>query len=166
MNYLCFPPVIGKNSHTLILGSFPSAYSRKVNFYYGNPTNRFWKIISVILGEDFTAYSDTVKAEKILKHRFALSDVYRSCDIEKGSLDSDIKNVILNDIPKLIEDTEIKRIFITSKKAYLDFCKAFGKTLEKRGVSVINLPSPSSANRSKFKTDESLLKEWQRLFSV
>ena len=43
-NFICFEPVVDKNSKILILGSFPSVKSREINFYYGNKQNKIWKI--------------------------------------------------------------------------------------------------------------------------
>ena len=80
-----------------------------------------------------------------------------------SSLDSDITNKRLNDIPSLIKDSEVKTIYVTSKKAYNDFVKEFGEKLEKDGVKIINLPSPSSANRSVYKTDDELINAWKKL---
>ena len=40
-----FDPVYDKDSKVLILGSFPSVKSRRVEFYYGNPQNRFWRVV-------------------------------------------------------------------------------------------------------------------------
>lgn len=45
MNKLCFESVSDKNSKVLILGSFPSEKSLKEGFYYGNKSNRFWRIL-------------------------------------------------------------------------------------------------------------------------
>ena len=44
-----FPPVYDTHSKMLILGSFPSVKSREMNFYYGHPQNRFWKVLAHIL---------------------------------------------------------------------------------------------------------------------
>lgn len=46
-----FEPVYNINSTILILGSFPSIKSREINFYYGHPQNRFWKILELIYNE-------------------------------------------------------------------------------------------------------------------
>ncbi|MBO4251892.1 MAG: DNA-deoxyinosine glycosylase [Clostridia bacterium] len=165
MQVKCFKPIVDKECKVLILGSVPSVISRKVNFYYGNPSNRFWKILSAILGTDFTKMTNEEKTAELLKRHIALYDVFSSCEI-KGSLDSDIKNGIINDIPSLICGTNIKTIYITSKKAFDSFVKRYKKHFESIGVSVINLPSTSGANRSRFKTDDALLNEWQKLFTV
>ena len=47
-----FEPLFNSDSKLLILGSFPSVKSRKVEFYYGNPQNRFWRVVSSFFGEE------------------------------------------------------------------------------------------------------------------
>ena len=165
MQVNCFEPVIDKDCKVLILGSVPSVISREVNFYYGNPANRFWKILSQLLSVDFTAMTNAEKTSALLIRHIALYDVFSSCEI-KGSLDSDIKNAELNDIPSLIRNTDIKTIYITSKKAFNAFVKRFGAYFKNIGVKIVNLPSTSGANRSKFKTDAALFSEWKRLFII
>ncbi|WP_367178981.1 uracil-DNA glycosylase family protein, partial [uncultured Campylobacter sp.] len=43
-----FKPIFDENSKILILGSFPSAPSRELGFYYANPQNRFWRVLAQI----------------------------------------------------------------------------------------------------------------------
>lgn len=165
MRVNCFKPVIDKNCKILILGSMPSLISREVGFYYGNTANRFWKIMSALLGDDFTVMTNNEKAAALLQRNIALYDVFSSCEIT-GSLDSNIKNAEVNDIPSLILGTDIKTIYITSKRAYNAFIKRFGEYFELSGVKIVSLPSPSGANRSKFRTDEELTSEWRRLLLI
>ena len=165
MRVKCFKPVIDKNCKILILGSMPSVKSREVQFYYGNPSNRFWKILSKITGADFIAMTKEEKINELLVRHIALFDVFSSCEIT-GSSDGTIKNAELNDILSLIAPTDIRKIYVTSKKAFVRFTERYGKELDALGVKVINLPSPSAANRAKFRTDDSLLSEWKRLLSL
>ncbi len=160
-----FEPIIDKGCEVLILGSMPSVKSRENNFYYSNPTNRFWKIMSAIYGEDFEGMNYEQRAAALLRNKVALYDVYSSCEMKKAgsSLDSDIRKCEMNDIPRLTENTCIRKIFVTSKKAYKSFVKKFGAEFDRRGIEVVSLPSPSSANRKKFKTDQALIDEWKRL---
>ena len=41
-----FESVFDGCSRVLVLGSFPSALSRERAFYYGNPRNRFWRVVA------------------------------------------------------------------------------------------------------------------------
>lgn len=45
-----FEPVFDEHSRVLVLGSFPSVLSRANAFYYGNPQNRFWRVMATCLG--------------------------------------------------------------------------------------------------------------------
>lgn len=45
-----FEPVFDQRSRVLVLGSFPSVLSRANAFYYGNPQNRFWRVMAACLG--------------------------------------------------------------------------------------------------------------------
>lgn len=44
-------PVYNQYSRILILGSFPSPKSREEGFFYGNPQNRFWRIMAFVYDE-------------------------------------------------------------------------------------------------------------------
>lgn len=135
------PPLYAENSHTLILGSFPSVLSRETGFFYGHPQNRFWKVIAELYGCK-TPVTKQEKASLILENRLALWDVIASCEIS-GSSDSSIKNVIPNDIGALLEKTQITRIFVNGKTAE----KYYKKYIEPDiGITAVCLPSTSPAN--------------------
>ena len=90
-----FPPVFDDKARLLILGSLPSEASRAAGFYYMNPRNRFWQVMSALLGEDFTAMEKEDKIAALKKHGIALSDVIDSCTIHRSS-DASIKEVVRN----------------------------------------------------------------------
>ncbi len=159
-----FQPLIAPDSEILFLGSAPSVLSRRNQFFYGNPSNRFWKILSALYHEDFVNADIPTKTTLIHKHHLALSDVYASCQMKKAgsSLDSNIVNAVFQDIPHIIQGTNIHKIYITSKKAYTDFVAHWQGQLPAT-VQVICLPSPSAANRSIYKTDDDLITAWQNI---
>lgn len=131
-------PIYNNYSKVLILGSMPSVISREANFYYANKSNRFWKILSVLFCKKLDNNKD--KEKFLLENNIALWDVIKSCDI-KGSSDTSIKNVIVNDIESILKNSNIKAIACTGLKAYKLFNKYFDVNCD-----VIYLPSPSSAN--------------------
>lgn len=136
-----FPPVWNENSRILILGSFPSVKSREEGFYYGHPRNRFWKVISAVVGEKEPVTIDE-KKEMLLRNRIAIWDVIASCEI-KGSSDSSIKNVTANDFTEILAGSFINRIFANGKTAERLYNRyAFPVT----GVPITVLPSTSPAN--------------------
>lgn len=141
-----FEPVIDNHSNILILGSFPSVKSREVSFYYGNKNNRFFKVLSNIFHEDFYHVDIETKKKLLSKYHIALFDVIKSCDI-KGSSDSSITNVVVNDIEDLLQRYPIKKIIVNGNKAYELFTKYFPN------LEVTLLPSTSSAN-AKYSLEE------------
>lgn len=147
------PPIYDKNSKILVLGSFPSVKSRESQFFYHHPQNRFWKVLSSVIGVD-TPTSIEEKKKFLLDNNIALWDVIASCDIE-GSSDSSIKNVVANDLDKIIENCNIKQIFCNGGKSY----ELYRKYCEKdTNLKAIKLPSTSPAN-ARFSL-EKLIAEW------
>ncbi len=148
------PPVYDERSTRLILGSFPSVLSRRTDFFYGHPQNRFWKVLAVV----FDCPLPTTVAEKkslILSHNLALFDVIASCEIA-GSADSAIKNVIPNDLSPILKNSKITHIFVNGKTAE----KYYDKYLRSEtGIDCICLPSTSPANAA-FSLDK-LVKSWK-----
>ena len=137
-----FKPVIFKESRVLILGSFPSVKSREVDFYYGNKNNRFFKILEVIFDEKI-GESKEAKIDFLKRHKIALFDVVKSCEIV-GSSDSSISVKEVNDIGKLIENTGVEKILLNGKKAF----EIFQKYIKIDKVKYFYIPSSSPANAS------------------
>ena len=148
------PPVSDKNSKILILGSFPSVKSRESQFFYHHPQNRFWKVLSSVLDKD-TPITIDEKKDFLLDNNIALWDVIASCDIE-GSSDSSIKNVVANDLNKIIDTCDIKQIFCNGGKSF----ELYKKYCEKNtNLKAIKLPSTSPAN-ARFSL-EKLVEDWK-----
>lgn len=150
------PPVFDSNSKLLILGSFPSVKSREVQFFYGHPQNRFWKVTSAV----FNAPEPHTVEEKrtfLLSHGIALWDVIASCDIE-GSSDSSIKNVVPNDLTRILEHADIKTIFVNGKTAEKYYKKYIMDSIGRKAVC---LPSTSPANAAW--SAERLINEWKQI---
>ena len=136
-----FGPLYNENSKVLILGSFPSVKSREENFFYGHPQNRFWKVLSQVLGQK-TPQTIEEKREFLLENSIALWDVIASCEIT-GSSDSSIKDVTANDISVILDSTHIKKIYVNGKTAE----KYFNKYIKSKiGRAAVCLPSTSPAN--------------------
>ncbi|MBQ8248566.1 MAG: DNA-deoxyinosine glycosylase [Clostridia bacterium] len=148
------PPVYGKDSRVLILGSFPSRKSREDKFFYAHPRNRFWRVISSIC-EDALPITVKEKRALLLRHGIALWDVCAECDIEASS-DAAIRNVIPNDILRLLSETSVKHIFTNGTTANRLYNKLIFPITN---IHAIHLPSTSPANAAK--TLEALLDEWQ-----
>ena len=136
-------PLYDSKAEILILGSFPSVKSREEGFFYGHPQNRFWKVMARICKQDIPTTVEE-KTKMILDNHFALWDVIQSCEIT-GSADSTIKNVTPNDLSNILNNTNIKGIFVNGKKAEALYNKYIFKNI---GIKAIVLPSTSPANAS------------------
>ncbi len=136
-----FPPLYDDDSEILILGSLPSVKSREQMFFYGHPQNRFWKVMSRVLGEDLPATIDEKKA-MLHAHHIALWDAIYSCDII-GSSDSSIKNVTPTDLGKIISSSKVTKVICNGKTSGKYFTKYQSKEL---GIEPVILPSTSPAN--------------------
>lgn len=136
-------PFYNQDSKILILGTIPSPKSRELGFYYMHPQNRFWKVLSDVLNEEFPVSIED-KKNLLTKHDIALWDVLSSCQIE-GASDASIKSVKENDIRKLINNSNVKQVFVTGKTAEKYYNKLCYKKTE---MPCIYLPSTSPANCS------------------
>lgn len=137
-------PVIGTDPRILILGSMPGAQSLKLQQYYANPRNQFWRILSALFSwktalEDYVQKCDFLKANQV-----ALWDSIHQCR-RQGSLDSAIREEEPNDIPSLLSaHPGIRLVAFNGSKSCDVFRKNFGfRRLEEAGVAHLRLPSTS-----------------------
>lgn len=135
------PPFWRPDSEQLILGSFPSVKSREQRFYYAHPRNRFWRVTAAV----FDCAPPAGLEEKVMfleKNRIALWDVIAVCEIS-GSSDSSIRNAAPNRLARILENCQIRRIFVNGKAAQ----RLYVKYLQpETGKEAILLPSTSPAN--------------------
>ena len=146
-----------ERSRILVLGSFPSVLSRENAFYYGNPQNRFWRVMAACLGESVPQNEDdpsddgqsltleeSIAAKKrlLLQHGIALWDVIASCDI-KGSSDASIKNVAPAQVERVLEAAHIGAVICNGGTAG----RLYKRYLQWQvGLAAHVLPSTSPAN--------------------
>lgn len=136
-----FAPLFDAHSRILILGSFPSVKSRESRFYYGNPQNRFWKVMAAVL-QASVPLTIPEKTSLLLRHGIALWDVIDSCDII-GSSDSSIRNAVPADVPGLLQRTQIDSIFVNGGTAARLYHHMI---LPQTEMPATRLPSTSPAN--------------------
>lgn len=154
-----FEPVFDEGCRVLVLGSLPSVLSRAHAFYYGNPKNRFWRMVAAVTGEPVPpnegdaladrapatlAQSIEAKRALLLRHGIALWDTIQSCDIQ-GSSDASIRNVVPTDLARVISRTPIEAVLCnggTAGRLYRRYQRAAV------GIDAVVLPSTSPANAS------------------
>lgn len=150
-------PYYNTDSKVLILGSMPSVKSRELGFYYMHPQNRFWKTLAKVYDEDLPSSIDD-KKDFLKRHKIALWDVIASCNIT-GSSDSSISNVKVNNINKLLKETNVEKIFTLGRKAYNLYNKYL---LPKTKKEALYLPSTSPLYCPKG-IDEKLYNEYLKI---
>jgi len=150
------PPVYDHDSRVLILGSFPSVRSREAGFFYGHPQNRFWKVLARVFGDE-VPISVPSRKEFLLRHHIAVWDVIASCEITASS-DSSIRNVVPNDISVILDNADIRSIFVNGKTALTLYNRHI---LPVTGREAVLLPSTSPANAAW--SLERLISEWRRI---
>lgn len=141
-----FAPVAAADSRLLILGSMPGVRSLQLQQYYGHPQNRFWPLLTLLLGYEKVpdAYAEK-KKQMLLDNRIALWDVLGYCQRE-GSLDSDITGEQPNDLAGFLKQhPQIHTICCNGGKAAAAF-KKYTKQVDLQGITVHCLPSTSPAN--------------------
>lgn len=151
-----FQPIVDDQSRVLILGSMPGVESLRLQQYYANPRNQFWKIIFALFDlEPFEDYNERILFLK--KKQIALWDVIEMCSRE-GSLDSKIREEQVNDFSHLFKEySNIKAVMFNGGKAFETYKKWIGFSTTE-DVMFHKLTSTSPANTKKY--DEKLT-EWR-----
>lgn len=139
-----FAPIINSGAKILILGSMPGRKSLDMQQYYAHPRNRFWRLMALLLEEE-PQESYAARTQMLLRHGVALWDTLAFCERD-GSLDSDIRDEIPNDICGLLgRHPGIRAVFCNGGKAASVFRRHFAGRLPE-GVQVFCLHSTSPAN--------------------
>ena len=137
------PPVIGRASRLVVLGSFPGAASLAAGEYYAHPRNQFWPLLSAIWGVDLRAWPYPARLAEVKRRGLGLWDVYARCRRE-GSLDSDIEDAELNDLASLRRRAPRLSGVVHNGGESARVMRITAAL----GVPVLRLPSTSPANAS------------------
>ncbi|MCB8817442.1 DNA-deoxyinosine glycosylase [Desulfosporosinus shakirovi] len=150
-----FKPIVDERSRILILGSMPGVESLRLQEYYANPRNQFWKLIYALFElEPSRSFEERVSFVK--SKGIALWDVIENC-LREGSLDSAIKEEKVNNFRGLFKAyPSIKTVLFNGGKAYETYKKWVGfEALP--DIRFLKLTSSSPANTKKY---EEKLREW------
>lgn len=164
MHIHSFPPIVDSRSRVLILGSMPGAASLRANRYYWNPRNYLWRILYALYGDGREPDADYEnRVAFALKNGIALWDVIASCE-RKGSLDSEIKHAVPNDIPGLlVRCPGIRTLVCNGTKSFAELTKHFGDHPEIKERALLKLPSTSPIPTRDYRGLEDRLTAWKRL---
>lgn len=168
-----FEPVFDGRSRVLVLGSFPSVLSRENAFYYGNPQNRFWRVIAACVGESTppnegeplpdngsaaflgeaslsaggertATLEESIEAKRALLLRHGIA----LWDVIescdiKGSSDASIKNVVPAHIDRVIGVAPVRSVVCNGGTAGRLYKRYLQESV---GIEAVVLPSTSPAN--------------------
>lgn len=143
---LGLPPLVASHTRLLILGSFPGISSLNKQQYYGHPQNQFWRILQAIFSSSprgISTVSYEERSDWLLAQGLGVWDVYASCE-RAGSLDSAIRNPLVNDFSALL--LRCPQLRLIAHNGGESFRHA--KYTAALGLPVLKLPSTSPANAS------------------
>lgn len=152
------PPVIGRATRLLVLGSFPGAASLAAGEYYAHPRNQFWPLLSALWGIDLRALPYPERLAAMQRRGLGLWDVYAACRRE-GSLDSAIRAAEPNDLAGLRRRAPLLQAVAHNGG---ESARAMRQT-RALGLPVWRLPSTSPANASW--SFERKLDAWRAVFA-
>jgi hypoxanthine-DNA glycosylase len=138
-----FGTYASSGSEILIIGTFPTAIgNRDFEFFYPNPDNAFWKIMSGLYHFEFQHFfhEDAVIERKIFvdKHKIALTDMLaKAFRIDGKSTDKHIIPHSIMDILGILKDhPSINRIILTSRSGENNALDLFSQHLGKNGIQL------------------------------
>lgn len=93
------PPVLGRATRVLILGSFPGEASLAAQQYYAHPRNHFWPLVGEVIATPLVALPYRARLRELRLHGIGLWDVIVSCE-RRGSLDGAIRMAVRGEISR------------------------------------------------------------------
>ncbi len=156
-----FAPFVDTRARILILGTLPGEESLRLQRYYGNPRNLFWRVLADVFAEPHVVEYEQQKA-LLKRNRIALWDVLHSAE-RIGSLDSAIRNPVPNDIAKLLVDyPRLRTIAFNGLRAQSLFRQFIAATLTipPDNLRLSALPSTSPTPSRKAVTYQEKVARW------
>lgn len=152
-------PIAQEDARVLILGSMPGEKSLNEQRYYAFAQNHFWLLIFFVLDENMPkSYEERVS--RLNARKIAVWDSVYSCE-RSGSLDSNIKNAMPNDIPAFLkEHKHIRAIAFNGTKAKMVYDKHFKREAD---IEYILLPSSSPVPGKFIKRMEDKKERWLKI---
>jgi len=152
------PPIARSDARLFILGSLPGDASLAARRYYAHPTNQFWRLLGVAIGEELQPLSYEDRLQRLAQRRIGLWDVIASAS-RPGSLDQAIREAEHNRIEHLLNDfPELRAIAFNGSTSAAAGRRLIGEPPP--GITLVELPSSSAANTRPF---HEKAKAWSRL---
>ena len=143
------PPIAQSDARLFVLGSLPGDASLAARRYYAHPTNQFWRLVGLAIGEEeFASVDYDQRLERLAERHIGLWDVIASAS-RRGSLDQAIRHAQHNRVEHLLHDfPDLRAIAFNGSTASAVGRKLIGD--QPRNIALIDLPSSSAANTRPF----------------
>jgi hypoxanthine-DNA glycosylase len=142
------PPIARPDARLFVLGSLPGDASLAARRYYAHPTNQFWRLLGLAIGEELQPLSYEERLGRLATRRIGLWDVIASAS-RPGSLDQAIREAAHNRIEHLLHDfPDLRAIAFNGSTAAAVGRKLIGEP--PAHIALIDLPSSSAANTRAF----------------
>jgi hypoxanthine-DNA glycosylase len=152
------PPIARPDARLFLLGSLPGDASLAARQYYAHPTNQFWRLLGLAIGEELQSRGYDARLARLAERRIGLWDVIASAS-RRGSLDQAIREVEHNRVERLLHDfPDLQAIAFNGSTASAGGRKLIGQPPP--GLTLIDLPSSSAASTMAFAEKA---KAWSRL---
>jgi hypoxanthine-DNA glycosylase len=139
----CFAPVVDAHTRLLVLGSLPGEKSLAQSQYYAHKQNRFWMLMSAVIGVDLVPLDYELRLQTLLQHGVGLWDVVAEAH-RTGSLDSNIRNRDDNDLPGLLaRHPHITAIAFNGGTAHKLGLKVLGAQAARYRIAALPSSSPA-----------------------
>jgi len=139
----CFAPVVNDNTRLLVLGSLPGEKSLARAQYYAHPQNRFWMLMSAVIGTDLVPLPYEERLQTLLRHGVGVWDVVAQAH-RTGSLDSAIRHRDDNDLPALLANhPSITAIAFNGGTAHKLGLKVLGEHATRYRIAALPSSSPA-----------------------
>jgi TDG/mug DNA glycosylase family protein len=142
------PPIARSDARLFVLGSLPGDASLAAQRYYAHPSNHFWGLLGLVLGEDLAGLDYDRRLERLAERHVGLWDVIASAS-RRGSLDQAIRDAEHNRIEQLLQDfPDLRAIAFNGATA----ARVGRKLIEEPppAIALVDLPSSSAANTRPF----------------
>jgi hypoxanthine-DNA glycosylase len=156
-------PWAAPDARILVLGSFPSVESLRLQAYYGHPRNHFWELVAHSAGS--AAPADAAERRAWLAGLgIAVWDVIASCE-RAGSLDQAIRRPKPNDLEDFLSGhPQLVRIVLNGSMAAAEFRRNFGALppgSRLAGLETVAVPSSSPVPSRQWRRLEDKLPAWR-----
>jgi TDG/mug DNA glycosylase family protein len=142
------PPIARSDARLFVLGSLPGDASLAARRYYAHPTNQFWRLLGLAIGEDLAGVDYDERLARLAARQVGLWDVIASAS-RRGSLDQAIREAQHNRIEHLLHDfPNLRAIAFNGAAAAAAGRKLIGEASSR--LTLIDLPSSSAANTRPF----------------